>query len=186
MQAVSSAQQTREVKPFEYWSNHKRDWKSGEWKKIPREWKKNEGWRVLIPGEVKAPLIAANLSTLMSAAGTDYFPDIKDKILLLESMSAGFATEERHLRQLQLMGVFDGILGLIIGKPEWPDSQGAMFSHNDLILEVVGKSRGYPIVSEFDCSHTVPMLTFAQMTMVSLKSQGDWDVRFEVLEAMVI
>lgn len=175
---------TRILQPFPRWSNHKRPWATGEWKTIPREWKKNEGWKVLKSGQAEAQLIAANLSTLMSAAGTKYFPDTQGKILLLESMSASFSTEERNLRQLQLMGVFAGLAGLLIGKPEWPDPQGVPFTHDDLILEVVG-TQNYPIVSEFDCSHTLPMLTLSQMTPLKLSAKNGYDVTVEVLESMV-
>jgi muramoyltetrapeptide carboxypeptidase len=175
----------RKLIPFPRWSNHKKDWSNGEWKNIPREWKPNSGWKVLCPGVNEAPVIIANLNTLISAAGTRYFPDTRGKILLIESMSAGFATEERNLRQLQLMGVFESLAGLIIGKPEWPDPQGAKFSHNDLILEIVGEHRPYPIISEFDCGHTVPMHTLAQMTPLRIQALSGTDVSVEILEAMV-
>ena len=175
----------RKIAPFPRWSNHRRDWANGDWKRLPREWKPNAGWRTLIGGEAEAPVILANLSTLMSAAGTQYFPETNGKILLIESMSAGFAAEERNLRQLQLMGVFDGLAGLIVGKPEWPDAQGAPFAHNELILEIVGKNRAYPVISEFDCSHTVPMLTVAQMTPLRIRAVGDFNVDVEILEPMV-
>jgi len=83
------------------------------------------------------------------------------------------------------MGVFDGLAGLIIGKPEWPDTQGAPFTHNELIIEILGKERAYPIISEFDCGHTVPMHTLAQMTLLRIQTK-DWnDVDVEILEPMV-
>ncbi len=185
-QAVTDTQSARRsLRPFPRWSNHKRNWANGDWKRLPREWTENKGWRVLVGGLAQAPLIAANLSPLMSAAGTPYFPDTQGKILLVESMAANFASEERHLRQLERMGVFDGLAGLIIGKPEWPNPQGAPFSHNDLICEIVGTERGYPIVSEFDCSHTVPMLTLAQMTSLRVDARSNYDVQIEILDAMV-
>jgi muramoyltetrapeptide carboxypeptidase len=185
-QAVTDTQNTpRKIIPFPRWSNHKRDWFSGEWKRVSRDWNQNSGWRVLVSGEVEAPIVLANLSTMMSAAGTDYFPDTKGKILMIESMSAAFASEERHLRQLHLMGVFDHLAGLIVGKPEWPDAQGAPFTHNELILEIIGKNRPYPVISEFDCSHTVPMHTIAQMTPLRIRARDTMSVDIEILESMV-
>jgi muramoyltetrapeptide carboxypeptidase len=174
----------RSLKPFPRWSNHRRSWETGAWKTIAREWKPNAGWLTLNKGEARAPLIAANLSTLIAAAGTKYFPDLAGRILLVESMSAGFAAEERNFRQLHLIGVFDRLAGLLIGKPEWPDSMGAPFSHNDLIMEIIG-NRPYPIISEFDCSHTLPMLTLAQMSPVHVVARGGYDTSFECLEPMV-
>jgi muramoyltetrapeptide carboxypeptidase LdcA involved in peptidoglycan recycling len=99
-------------------------------------------------------------------------------------MHAPFASEERALRQLQLMGVFDVIAGLIIGKSEVLDRQGAPFTHDELIMEIVGK-RNYPIISNFDCSHTVPMHTIAQMSKVELLADSTTS-SVTVLEPMVV
>jgi muramoyltetrapeptide carboxypeptidase len=74
-------------------------------------------------------------------------------------MNADFELQERSFNQLKLMGVFDHIKGLIIGKPEFPNEKGALFSYEVLIMEIVGK-RNYPIISHFDCGHTHPMHTY--------------------------
>jgi muramoyltetrapeptide carboxypeptidase len=153
------------------WSNHKRDWGNGDWKNLPREWKENNGWKVLSPGSVEAEIVPANLNTLMTACGTEYFPELKGKILLIEDMDAPQSRSERSLQQLSLMGVFDQIAGLIIGKPEFYDQQGAPFNYDELIQEMVG-SRAYPIVSNFDSSHTVPMLTIPRYAQSSLVAKG--------------
>ncbi len=160
-------------------SNHKLSWENDDWKNIPREWKDNPGWKVLSRGECEAPIIPANLNTLMSAAGTNYFPDLSGKILLIEDLDAPQSRTERSLRQLDLMGVFDKIAGLIVGKPETYDQEGAPFDYDDLILEVVGE-RGYPIVSGFDCSHTVPLLTVPYYGVVRLKTMET--VEFALLD----
>lgn len=173
----------RELKPFPEWSDHFRDAKTDAWKTEVRQYQMNEGWRVLNNGEAEAPIIVANLSTLLAAAGTDYFPDTSGKILLLESMSAPFSVEERDFRQLQLMEVFDEIAGLIIGKPEFLNPQGAPFTYDELIMEIVGP-RKYPIISNFDCSHTVPMHTIAEMARVRLSARAG-TAAVTVLEPMV-
>lgn len=82
------------------------------------------------------------------------------------------------------MGVWDQIAGLIIGKPEFYDQQGAIFNYEALFMEVLGK-RAYPIISQFDCSHTVPMLTVPRHIRVSLKAiQGQTEV--QLLEKAVV
>jgi muramoyltetrapeptide carboxypeptidase LdcA involved in peptidoglycan recycling len=174
----------RAIKPFSRWSNHCRDWGNGDWKNIPRKWEDNPGWRVLNPGEVNGEIVVANLNTLMSAAGTGYFPDVEGKILLIEEMGASYSAEERSFNQLLLMGVFDQISGLIMGKPEVEKNEGAPFTLDELLLEVVG-SRNYPIVSNFDCSHTLPMHTIAEHSKVSLKARSEYDVELTILESMV-
>lgn len=149
------------------WSNHRRRWDNDDWKNIPREWVANDGWRTLSAGRVESEIVPANLNTLMSSCGTDYFPDLKNRILLIEDMDAPQSRTERSLRQLSLMGVFDKIAGLIIGKPEFYDQQSAPFGYDELFQEVLGE-RNYPIVSNFDCSHTVPMLTMPRYARVRL------------------
>jgi muramoyltetrapeptide carboxypeptidase len=83
------------------------------------------------------------------------------------------------------MGVFDAIVGLIVGKPERFDSDGAPFGYDDLIGEVVGANRSYPIVTSFDCGHTQPMITIAEMTHIHLTAGEGFDVRMTVEEPMV-
>jgi muramoyltetrapeptide carboxypeptidase LdcA involved in peptidoglycan recycling len=174
----------RTLEPFPYWSNHIRNWSNGDWKNLKRKWNKSTPWKVLNNGFAIGEIIVANLNTLLSAAGTDYFPDLEDKILLVEDMDAAWSEQERSFRQLQLMGVFEKISGLIIGKPESPKNEGAAFGLNELILEITGK-RNYPIVSEFDCSHCVPMHTIAEHSKVSLMANEDSKVIFKILEPFV-
>jgi len=174
----------RVLSPFPRWSDHFRDAKTDTWRTEKRVYQKNDGWRILSEGKVTSNIIVANLSTLLTAAGTPYFPDLRGNVLLIETMHASFASEERALRQLQLMGVFDIIKGLIIGKPEVLDTQAAPFTHDDLVMEVVGK-RNYPIISNFDCSHTVPMHTIAQMSKVELLAEAETS-SVTVIEPMVV
>lgn len=144
------------------WSDHFRDAATDAWRTVPRDWQDNAaGWRVLQPGRVTGPLVAGNLNTLLSTAGTPYFPDVEGAILLVEQMAVSLSREERQLRQLEAMGVLDRIAGLIVGKPEAYDPEGAPFGYDDVVQEVLGP-RSYPVVAGFDCAHTVPMLTLAQ------------------------
>jgi muramoyltetrapeptide carboxypeptidase LdcA involved in peptidoglycan recycling len=182
--AMDNSNEPREIEPFTQWSNHFRDWSNGDWKNIPRQWNKNKGWKVLNSGKVEGEIVIANLNTLMSSAGTEYFPDIEGKILLIEEMSAPWSKEERSLRQLQIMGVFDKITGLIMGKVEMPNDEGAPFDLNELLLEVIGK-RPYPIVSEFDCSHTIPMHTIGERCSVIIEANNEYDVKFKILDSFV-
>lgn len=176
---------TRPLKPPKRWSYHFRSAATGAWKTEPRKFEENPGWRVLNLGGASAPIIVANLNTLMTSAGTSYFPKLQGKILLIEEMNAPFSEEERNLRHLERLGVFDEIAGLIISKPEMYDRENAPFEYDDLILEIVGTNRKYPIVSNFDCGHTNPTLTIAEMTSVSLNAKQGYETDFTILEPMV-
>lgn len=173
----------RALQPPARWSSHVRDAATDAWKTEPRRWEPNPGWRALVPGRVTAPVVAANLDTLLSLAGTDCFPALDGVVLMIEEMHAPLRREERSLRQLHLLGVFDRIAGLIVCKPELFDAQGAPFGYDELVLEVAGR-RGYPVVAGFDCGHTVPMLTLAQMARITVDAGPD-RVAVTVEEPMV-
>ena len=173
----------RQIHPFEKWSNHARNWTNGEWKTVPRQWNENTGWKVLREGECQGEIVIANLNTLMSSAGTSYFPNLKGKILIIEEMSAPFSRVERSLTQLKLIGVFDELKALVMGKAEFPDPEGAPFSLDDLLLECVGQHH-YPILSHFDCAHTVPMHTLGQACQIELKAHQT-GVHFTLLDSFV-
>ncbi len=177
---------TRALRPPARWSNHLRSALTDAWKTEAREFLPNPGWKVLNPGEATAPIIVANLNTVVTSAGTSYFPDVSGKILLIEEMNAALSEEERDLRHLERLGVFDVIAGLIVGKPEIYNQEDAPFGYDDLVLEIVGRGRRYPIVSGFDCGHTVPMLTIAEMSRISLVAKKDYETEVTVLEGMVV
>ncbi len=152
----------RRLVPPSRWSWKDRDWNDGgPWKTEPREWEPNPGWRGLREGRVRAPVLVANTGTLVSNAGTDVFPTLDGWVLLIEDLEAPMSRLERNWRHLERLGVFDRIAGLIVGKPEKFRDEGAPFSMDELLLEIVG-SRAMPIVAGFDCSHTHPMITLAQ------------------------
>ncbi len=131
------------------------DWQK---KESEREYQQNEGWRVLSEGFASGEMIVANLETLLALAGTTTFPDLKDKILILEDEGSKFGLQERGFTQLLQIGAFDNICGLIVSKPFSLNSEEAPFSYDDLIIEIVGK-RSYPIISNFDCGHTIPSIS---------------------------
>lgn len=174
----------RTLRPPARWSSHVRDARTDAWRTEPRRWQANPGWHTLVPGRATAPLVAANLDTLTRLAGTPYLPPLEGTILLLEEMDAPLAREEANLRHLQLMGVFDALAGLLVGKPERLDAQGAPFGYDDLVMEVVGP-RAYPVVAGFDCGHTHPMLTLGQGVRMTVDARGGTDVSVRIEAPMV-
>ncbi len=186
LRAVSdSSSGRRRLEPPARWSNHFRDASTTAWCTEPRHYSENPGWRTLRAGSAVGPAIVANLETLLAAAGTPYFPDVSGKVLFIEELSASHSVEERAFRQLEQMGVFTAIAGLVVSKPERADPQGAPFSYDELILEVVPSRQAFPIVTNFDCGHTHPMITIAQMTEVSVQAISGFHTRVTIREPMV-
>ena len=60
-------------------------------------------------------VVGGNIRCLLKLAGTSYWPDMADKILLLEARSGGVAQMITYLSQLQQMGVFGQIRGILLG-----------------------------------------------------------------------
>jgi muramoyltetrapeptide carboxypeptidase LdcA involved in peptidoglycan recycling len=163
---------TRQVRAFDRWSHHFRSWANGDWQTVPRQWLPNPGWRVLVPGEATGPVLAVNLNTLVASAGTPEWPELKGRLLLIEEMFCPMSRFERSLRQLDRIGVWDEIAGLLVGKPEKPDAEGAPFDRDALLLEVLGARAGrFPVVTEVDVSHTVPMHTIPQEVQATLRAK---------------
>ena len=104
-------------------------------------------------------LMGGNLNTMAGIWGTPYIPEIRQgDILLIEDSLKSAAEVERSFVHLKLSGVFDRIGGLILGKHELFDHQGTDRKPSDILLEVMGKP-DFPVLAEFDCCHTHPMLT---------------------------
>lgn len=172
--------------PPEYWSNHFIDASKPNWQSIKRNFQKNEGWKILNHGTVEARVIPVNLDTLLRMAGTKYFPNLRNKILMIEEADASYNKFERNLSHLKLIGVFEYISGLIISKPENADTCGANFTFEELILEFIGKDFNIPVISNFDCGHTYPMITLQQNIKVEIIAEKDNPLSIQILEPMVI
>lgn len=165
------------------WSNTFRDYFDGSWRQGQRIYVPNDGWHGLQPGDVQGPVIAANLSSLLSIAGTPYFPDLRGKILLLEEMDVSVGMLERRINQLKIMGVLENLKGLIFSKIEFPEANSCYADYERVLLEFCGEY-DFPIVSNFDCGHTTPMLNFCQDTEIRLISSSTCSVT--VLEEPIL
>lgn len=91
--------------------------------------------------------------------GSPYMPQIKDgDILFLEDSLKEIQTIERSFSLLKINGILDKISGLILGKHELFNDCETGRKPYEVLLEVIGQPK-FPILAEFDCSHTHPMLT---------------------------
>jgi Uncharacterized proteins, homologs of microcin C7 resistance protein MccF len=104
-------------------------------------------------------IIACNLNTLMGFMASEYMPEIvKGDILLIEDKNLDAETLEKEFSMLKVCGVFDKLGGLIISKHIDFNDRNTGKKHYEILCEVMGNV-DFPILSEFDCSHSMPMLT---------------------------
>lgn len=110
-------------------------------------------------GQVNGRIIGGNLNTMLGFFGTPYMPEIHDgDILYLEDCRQYPESIERSFSLLENAGVFSRIGGLILGKHADYNSYGSELKSWEVPMEILGKY-AFPILAEFDCSHTRPMLT---------------------------
>ena len=65
--------------------------------------------------EMHGGVVGGNIRCFLKLAGTEYMPDLKGKILLLESYSGTVAKMETYLCQLQQLGAFEKVAGILLG-----------------------------------------------------------------------
>lgn len=71
---------------------------------------------VMLQGnQMQGIVLGGNIRCFLKLAGTKYFPDMKDKLLLLEAYSGNEAKLITYLSQLKQMQVFEQIQGLVLG-----------------------------------------------------------------------
>lgn len=72
-------------------------------------------YEIISGPEVQGVVVGGNIRCFLKLAGTQYFPDVQDKILLLEAYSGDEAKLITYFTQLKQIGVFDKIKGLVLG-----------------------------------------------------------------------
>lgn len=156
------SQMLMEVPPLPYtlprpalWTEERIPWEEQDRGKEARENRR----LTLSPGRVTGRLIGGNLNTMQGIWGSPYMPEIwEGDILFIEDCLKDMATVERSFSLLKVNGVLDRVGGIVLGKHELFDDLGTGKKHWDFLMEVIGQPR-CPILAEFDCCHTHPMLT---------------------------
>lgn len=94
----------------------------------------------MIQGEkIPSSVIAGgNIRCLLKLAGTPFWPDLSDKILLLESLSGGKERIQAFFDQLNHMGVFQQISGLLLGTFTQLDREYGVHAVEQIALESIG------------------------------------------------
>ena len=75
----------------------------------------NISWQFLQGESVEGIVVGGNIRCFLKLAGTEYFPNVDNKVLFLEGMSTTIEGLITHLTQLKQIGVFNKISGLLLG-----------------------------------------------------------------------
>jgi len=83
--------------------------------KIPFTYQNPGNYTCINSGEAQGRLTGGNLAVICALMGTEYAPDFKGKILLLEDIAEPLYKIDRMLHQLKLARVFEQVAGVIFG-----------------------------------------------------------------------
>lgn len=116
-------------------------------------------WHFLGQGKITGRVIGGNLNTMGGIWGTPYMPAIQQgDILLIEDSLHGIEVVERSFAHLKILGVFDKVAAVVLGKHELFNDKGTGRASIDVLKEVLNGQK-VPILYDFDSCHTHPMLT---------------------------
>lgn len=96
-------------------------------------------------------LVGGNIRCLLKLAGTEYWPDMNGKVLLLEAYSGKIPQMITYLSQLKQLGVFEKINGVLLGTFTEMEKEGCSPNMRELIKEYAGNDM--PIAYAKDIGH---------------------------------
>jgi muramoyltetrapeptide carboxypeptidase LdcA involved in peptidoglycan recycling len=149
-----------DFEPAPEWTDEFLDWEERADLERPRRTSPGEGWVAIREGVAEGPLFGGCLETICwHLKGSTEWLDLNGSILLLETSEEGPSPEhvDAYLTDLENLGVFEAIAGLLIGRPAAYSAQDV-----EVLWQVVEKrttAAGIPVLANVDAGHTDPMLT---------------------------
>ncbi len=111
--------------------------------------------KFLRKGNVQGKIIGTNLGSMMYLLGTKYFPDMQDKILLIESYRTSLNECQRRMAHLKQYGVFDKVKAVVVGYNYDLQKDGNTYPGMEDILLDYTKEYDFPIVKCNDFGHKI-------------------------------
>lgn len=146
----------KEIIPSKEWTDEFLDGTKGEDNR-PRNMHLNNSYEFIKEGKAEGILVGGNLRIITGLAGTPYFPEFKNKIFFWEDVSVGIDEIDRNLTHLEMLGVFNKIKGMVVGRIlALKEKDGVKISD---LLKQKFSSYNFPIVIGADFGHTDPVLT---------------------------
>ena len=96
-------------------------------------------------------VVGGNIRCLLKLAGTEYWPDMNGKILLLEAYGGEISQIAALFTQLEQMGVFKQVEGIVLGTFTAYEKSGASQSVFDLLKERI--SGTLPVAKTSEIGH---------------------------------
>lgn len=128
---------------------------------IPYNFPISNKMKVLKNGNpVSGNIVGGNLGVFCSLLGTPYFPDVTNKILFFEEIFRDHGQIDSYINQLRLAGVFNKIVGLVVGENVecYDSSENIKETYEDLLLRNF-ELFDFPIIYNIPLGHTDDKIT---------------------------
>lgn len=87
--------------------------------------------------KMKGIVVGGNIRCFLKLAGTEYMPELENRILFLESLNGDVAKIETYLCQLKQMGAFEKVAGIILGT--FTEMKKSTYTVEALVKNMVSK-----------------------------------------------
>ncbi len=139
------------------------NWSDDEWylDQEDRKFHKNEGYTVINEGSATGTLLGGNLCTFNLLQGTEYFPNIKDSILLMEEDnllgSSSLVEFDRNLQSVIDCKYFSKVKGILIGR--FQIESNISIDQLKKVIRTKKELANIPVIANMDFGHTTPIVT---------------------------
>ena len=143
----------------------------------PRKMKKNIGHEWLGSGKAKGAVLGGAIPSINHLAGTEYWCDPASKILFLDipegidfDKGLSISYVDSYLADLDNLGVFAAVAGIIIGRPyHYSEEENSQLKN--LILKYLGNKK-CPILLNANIGHTDPIATLRYGSTIEIDSDN--------------
>jgi muramoyltetrapeptide carboxypeptidase len=135
-------------------------------------------------GSTNGRIVGGNLSVISGLIGTEYFPDLKDKILLLEEMGELPYRIDRMFNQMRLSKMFRDIKGVVLGafrECREPDPNKKTLTLGEIITDYLSPLKK-PVIYNLKHGHLKDNITLPIGAMVRLNASKKF---IEIAETVV-
>ena len=170
--------------PESYFLKPTESWSDDEWylDQENRGFFPNNGYQVINPGSITGRLIGGNLCTLNLLQGTDYFPSLKNAVIMIEEDNLlgenSLVEFDRNLQSLINCKGFSKAKGILIGRFQ----VGSKITKEQLYKLIKSKPEllHKTVIANIDFGHTTPIVTLPIGGIVEIKTEND-KVSIEIL-----
>lgn len=160
-----------------------KEWSDDAWfmDQENREFIPNEGMFIINEGVTEGEIVGGNLCTLNLLQGTEYMPDISNKVLFIEDddMAGKIYLMEfdRNLQSLMHMSEFKTVKGIVLGR-----SQKATAMTKEKWMKLIKNKKelaNIPVIAGADFGHSTPIFTFPIGGYAKLSAK-DGDIKLTI------